>query len=69
VIFVIVGLSSSQNWLVITVMTLAALSLSSSVFLALELDTPLEGYINISSAPLRDALVRLTEPPLPPGAP
>ncbi len=69
VIFVIVGLSSSENWLVVTVMVLAALSLSSSVFLALELDTPLEGYINISSAPLRDALVRLEEPPLPPGAP
>jgi CHASE3 domain sensor protein len=69
VIFVIVGLSSSQNWLVITVMTLAALSLSSSIFLALELDTPLDGYITISSAPLRDALARQTEPPLPPAAP
>jgi CHASE3 domain sensor protein len=69
VIFVIVGLSSSQNWLVITVMILAALSLSSSVFLAVELDTPLDGHIAISSAPLRDALLRLEEPPLPAGAP
>jgi CHASE3 domain sensor protein len=69
VIFVIVGLSSSENWLVITVMILAALSLASSVLLALELDTPLAGYVTISSAPLRDALLRLTEPPLPPGAP
>ena len=69
VIFVIVGLSSSQNWLVITVMSLAALSLASSIFLALELDTPLDGYIVISSAPLRDALARQIAPPLPPGAP
>ncbi len=69
VIFVIVGLSSSQNWLVITVMTLAALSLSSSIFLAVDLDTPLDGFIVISSAPLRDALARQTQPPLPPGAP
>jgi hypothetical protein len=69
VIFVIVGLSLSQNWLVITVMTLAALSLSSSIFLALELDTPLDGYIVVSSAPLRDALTRQTGPPLSPGAP
>jgi CHASE3 domain sensor protein len=69
VIFVIVGLSSSRNWLVLTVMILAAMSLSSSVFLALELDRPLNGFITISSAPLRDALVRLEEPPLPPAAP
>jgi hypothetical protein len=69
VIFLIVGLTSSHNVLVITVMTLAALSLASSIFLALELDTPLDGYIVISSTPLRDALVHLTEPPLPPGAP
>ncbi len=69
VIFAIVGLSSSHNVLVITVMTLAALSLSSSVYLALDLDTPLDGFIRISSAPLRDALVRQMEPPLPPGAP
>jgi hypothetical protein len=54
---------------VITVMILAALSLSSSVFLAVELDTPLDGHIAISSAPLRDALLRLEEPPLPPGSP
>ncbi len=69
VIFVIVGLTSSQNWLVITVMTLAALSLASSIFLAVELDTPLDGFIVVSSAPLRDALARQIEPPLPPGAP
>lgn len=69
VIFVIAGLSSTRNLLVFTVMTLAALSLASSIFLALELDTPLTGFITISSAPLRDALVRITQPPLPAQAP
>ncbi len=69
VIFVIVGLSSAPNVLVITVMTLAALSLASSIFLALELDTPLEGFVTVPSAPLRDALVRLEEPPVPADAP
>ena len=69
VIFVIAGLSSSRNMLVLTVTTLAALSLASAIFLMLELDTPLSGLIVISSAPLRDALVHITQPPLPLGAP
>ncbi len=69
VIFAIVGLSSSRNWLVITVMTLAALSLASSIFLALELDTPFDGYITVSSAPLRDALARQMEPTATTGLP
>jgi hypothetical protein len=55
VIFVIAGFSSPRNLLVSTVTALAALSLASSIFLALELDTPVTGYIAISSAPLRDA--------------
>jgi hypothetical protein len=69
VIFVIAGLSSPRNLLVFTVTILAALSLASSIFLALELDTPVTGFNALPSAPLRDALLHITQPPLPAGAP
>ena len=69
VIFVIVGLTSPRNAVVVMVTTLAALSIASSIFLALDLDRPLTGYITIASAPLRDALLHITQPPLPAGAP
>jgi hypothetical protein len=65
VIFVIAGLTSPRNALVVVVTTLAALSIASSVFLAVDLDTPLTGFIAVSSAPLRDSLVHITQPPLP----
>jgi len=51
-----------------TLTALAALSLASSIFLALELDRPLTGFIAVSSAPMRDALLHITQPPLPEGA-
>ncbi len=69
VIFVVAGLTSPRNLLVGTVATLAALSLASSIFLALSLDRPLTGLIKISSTPLRDALLHVTQPPLPAEAP
>jgi hypothetical protein len=69
VIFVIAGLSSPRNLLVFTVTLLAAMSLASSIFLALELDTPVSGFITLSSAPLRGALLHITQPPAPPDAP
>jgi hypothetical protein len=69
VIFVIAGLTSPRNLLVLTVASLAALSLASSIFLALSLDRPLTGIVKVSSAPLRDALLHITQPPLPGAAP
>jgi hypothetical protein len=68
-IFVIAGLASPRNTVMILVTALAALSLSSSVFLALTLDRPRTGTFKIPSAPLRYALVNLIQPPLPAGAP
>jgi hypothetical protein len=65
VIFVIAGLSSPRNAVVVMVTTLAALSISSSIFLAVDLDRPLTGFIKVSSAPMRDALVHITQPPVP----
>jgi hypothetical protein len=65
VIFVIAGLSSPRNVVVVMVTTLAALSISSSIFLAVDLDRPLTGFIKVSSASMRDALLHLTQPPVP----
>jgi hypothetical protein len=62
VIFVIAGLSSPRNALVVMVTTLTALSISSSVFLAVDLDTPLTGFIKVSSAPMRNALAHIILP-------
>ena len=39
-------------WLIL----LCALSFSSAIFFILELDTPIDGFIYVSSEPLRDAL-------------
>jgi hypothetical protein len=69
VIFGIAGVNSPSNILIHAVMILAAVSLASSVFLTLDLDTPFSGFIKVYSTPLRDALLHVTAPPLPAGAP
>ncbi len=69
VIFAVAGLTSPRNVVVFTVTALSVVSLTSSVYLAMELDTPLSGLLALSSAPLREALRHITEPPLPEGAP
>jgi hypothetical protein len=62
-IFVVFGLSSPRNRVVYATMLLCAFSISSAVFMVLELDGPLEGWIVVSSQPLRDALRHIDEPP------
>ena len=69
VIFAVAGLTSPRNLLVLVVACLAALSLGSSIFLALSLDAPLTGLIKVSSAPMHDALLHITQPPLPAAVP
>ena len=59
IIFVSFGLFASPNATVIAVLLLCALSVASAIFLLLELDTPFDGLIQISSAPLRNALAHL----------
>jgi len=44
---------------VIVTLFLCALSVSGAIFLILEMYTPYQGLIQISSAPLRDALAHL----------
>ena len=56
IVFVIFGVVSPRNGLTILVIGLSALSVSSSLYLILDLDTSLGGFITVSSQPLRDAL-------------
>ncbi|MFI5331834.1 MAG: hypothetical protein ACHQ2F_12505 [Desulfobaccales bacterium] len=58
-IFASFGLFSPRNATVITVLLICALSAAGSLFLILELDTPYEGLIKVSSAPLFNALAHL----------
>ena len=59
IIFASFGLFSPRNATVITVLLICALSAAGSLFLILELDTPYQGLIKVSSAPLRIALTHL----------
>ena len=59
VIFGSFGLFARPNTTVIVALFVCALSLSSAIFLILELDQPFEGLVQISSAPMREALARL----------
>jgi len=47
-----------MNWTAIGSMFIAALSVSSAIFLIMDLDRPFEGVIQISDAPLRNVLNR-----------
>ncbi|MBO0862089.1 MAG: hypothetical protein J2P21_27065 [Chloracidobacterium sp.] len=57
--FMSFGLFAPRNATVITVLLLCALSVSSVVFLILEMDNPFEGVIKVSDTPLRYALSHL----------
>ena len=59
IIFVGFGLFAPGNATAIAILLVCALSVSSSIFLILELDTPFGGLIEISSVPLRNALAHL----------
>ena len=59
IIFTSFGLFSPRNATVITVLLICALSAAGSLFLIIELDTPYQGLIKVSSAPLRNALAHL----------
>src|SRR5262249_5311233 len=59
IIFTSFGLFAPANATVIVTLLVCALSVSGAIFLILELDRPFEGFIQISSGPLRDALAQL----------
>ena len=59
IIFVSVGLFAPPNPTVVIALMLAVFSVSGAIFLILELDQPFDGVIQISSAPMRNALQHL----------
>ena len=61
IIFISFGLFAPPNAIVLATLFVCALSVSGAIFLILELDQPFEGMIQISSAPLRNALAHLSQ--------
>jgi hypothetical protein len=61
IIFASFGLFAPSNAIVVTVFVVCAVSVSGALFLILELDRSYEGMIQVSSAPLRLALARLSQ--------
>jgi hypothetical protein len=59
IIFASFGLFAPSNAIVTSVFVVCALSVSGALFLILELDRSYTGMIQVSSAPLRQALARL----------
>jgi hypothetical protein len=57
--FIGFGLFSPWNATVIIALALCALAVSGAVFIMIEMYSPFQGLMQISSAPLRDALARL----------
>ena len=60
-LFVSFGLFAPRNLTALTVLFVGACAVSGGIFLVLELSKPLEGFIQLSSAPLRNALQHLGE--------
>jgi len=58
-IFASFGLFAPRNATVVVVLVIAALSVSGSIFLILEMNQPFAGVLKVSSAPLRYALAHL----------
>jgi hypothetical protein len=59
IIFVCFGLFAPLNATLVVTQFVCALSVSGAIFLILEMDTPLSGFIQNSSAPLRTALANI----------
>jgi hypothetical protein len=55
-LFISFGLFAPRNGTVLAVLLICALSVSSAIFLVLDLNRPLDGFIKVSSAPLRKAV-------------
>jgi hypothetical protein len=59
IVFASFGLFAPTNATVVATLFLCAISVSGAIFLILEMYTPFEGLMQISSAPLRSALAHL----------
>jgi hypothetical protein len=59
-IFVSFGLNAPRNGTVITAFFVCSMAIGGSIFLILQLDTPFDGIIRISSRPITTALAHMT---------
>ncbi len=59
VIFLGFGLFAPANNTVIAFLLLSSLSIAGAIFLVLELDRPFQGLMQISDAPMRNAVAHL----------
>jgi hypothetical protein len=62
-LFVGFGLFTSRNLIAVAALCVCALTVSTAVFLILDMDQPVGGFMKISSEPLRKALVVIDEQP------
>jgi len=60
-LFLSFGLFAPSNITALTVLFLGSCAISAAIFLVLELDRPLEGFIKVSDAPLRNALQHINQ--------
>lgn len=67
-VFVSYGVVAPNNATSVATMTVVALSMAMAIHLTLDLDTPNRGLIQMSSAPLKMALVQIGPVTPPPGA-
>ncbi|MBN8247140.1 MAG: DUF4239 domain-containing protein [Verrucomicrobia bacterium] len=58
-LFVSFGLFAPRNAMALVVLSVGACAISAAIFLVLELNQPFDGFIKVSSAPLRNALQHL----------
>jgi hypothetical protein len=55
-LFLSFGLFAPRNWMVFLALIVSACSMAAAIFLVLEMNSPLDGLMKISSGPLRKAL-------------
>lgn len=63
-IFVSFGYNAPHNATVLMTFLLSGGALAACIFLIVEMDTPFEGLINVSSMPMRNALAHMTPQPV-----
>lgn len=56
ILFLSFGLFAPRNATVVTALLICACTMSAAIFLILEMNRPLDGFIKVSSAPMRKAL-------------
>jgi hypothetical protein len=57
--FISIGLFAPRNATVITTLFLCAVAVSGAIFLIVEMYSPFQGLVHISSAPLRNVLAHM----------